>query len=104
MKMTYEEALRLKRQYDRCMAKELEGCLDISCGECEYKYDSVAFCEATDMAFEALEKQIPKRPDRSKNYGFCKCPEGHNIPKVCESGRMRYCPFCGQRIDWSDYK
>ena len=88
--MTYEEALETKlRMCDICRneAKPTKA----ACENCSDK-----------VAIDAISKQIPKRPDRSKNYGFCKCPEGHNIPKVCESGRMRYCPFCGQHILWED--
>ena len=75
--------------------------------EIDYGYISYGNLHSNDdeglkLIADALKKQIPKRPDRSKNYGFCKCPEGHNIPKVCESGRMRYCPFCGQHILWED--
>ena len=75
--------------------------------EIDYGYISYGNLHSNDdeglkLIAEALKKQIPKRLDRSKKYGFCKCPEGHNIPKVCESGRMRYCPFCGQHILWED--
>lgn len=49
----------------------------------------------------ALEKQIPKKPysiyfDNQVMLGECIC--GHKIAKV------KYCPKCGQRIDWSDEK
>jgi hypothetical protein len=61
--------------------------------------------ESIDMAIQALEKQIPKRPIKSKeqriryvntyycptcNLGFT----GFNIAK--------WCYHCGQKLDWSD--
>ena len=74
---------------------------------------------ALDMAIEALEKQIPKKPKRiDKNYVFdgnwkkiCPCcgitlmerittkdesyPVHYNMTKHCK---------CGQTLDWSDYE
>lgn len=50
---------------------------------------------------EALEKQIPKKPTIGK-YGDIKCPNGHNIPVPCKRGNMKWCPMCGQAIDWSE--
>ena len=61
-------------------------------------------------AKEALEKQIPKKPIRTngglsiakKNF-YTKCQIcNHNIPAVVRDARMRFCPFCGQRLDWSE--
>lgn len=50
---------------------------------------------------EALEKQIPQKPNKDRYYIKCgNC--GHNIPKVMKKGKMPYCPFCGQHIDWSE--
>ena len=68
--------------------------------------------DAYDMAIEALEKQIPKKPTRTngglsiaKKDFYTKCQLcNHNIPGVVRDARMRFCPFCGQKIDWSDYE
>jgi len=60
---------------------------------------------AFDLAIEALEKQIPKKPEYTDEYcDFAYCPN-------CEKGEfefdtntweMKYCYECGQAIDWSD--
>jgi hypothetical protein len=54
--------------------------------------------KVTDKLFEALEKQIPKKPHQEEfELGEC-CPN-------CEyifDGFPNYCEYCGQRIDWSD--
>lgn len=56
--------------------------------------------EAIDEAVEALEKQIPKKPDRGQNI-FDK--EIEVLCPVCGNPNPNtYCGTCGQRIDWSD--
>lgn len=56
--------------------------------------------EAVQMGAEALDKQIPKKPLIGKYT--CRCFNEHNIPVPCRNGKMKYCPMCGQRIDWSE--
>lgn len=58
--------------------------------------------EALQMAIQALEKQIPKKPLYIENLGCTAlwlCP-------VCERRIIRsdlvYCHQCGQKLDWSD--
>ena len=66
--------------------------------------------EARDMAINALEKQIPKKPtpidyekymDTVKNALFLKgtywCPNCNHVVK-CGT----YCSDCGQKLDWSN--
>ena len=54
--------------------------------------------EAYDIAIEALEKQIPKKPDIEKFWGYddLMCPncKGYKIRKP------NYCSSCGQHLDW----
>lgn len=59
--------------------------------------------EALDMAIEALEKQIPKKPlHEHKNYYCPVCRENgwmlwdDAIPNDMDS----FCGMCGQAIDW----
>lgn len=56
--------------------------------------------KATRMAINALERQIPRKPDRTQKdkdgMPLEKCP-------VCFSfGIDEYCIHCGQAIDWSE--
>lgn len=66
--------------------------------------------EAEKMMYEALEKQIPKKPtykeETSIVFGkhkapYCPCcGDSWNCNEFGES--MKYCWECGQAIDWSD--
>ena len=69
----------------------------------EYDLDDATsedYFKAHCMAIAALEKQIPRNPNG--NYDNLKCNNGHFIPVSCKNSRMKYCPMCGQKIDWSD--
>lgn len=54
---------------------------------------------------EALEKQTPKKP---KKHGYGKwyfCPDCLRLVKKRiedSSHDIKFCPFCGQALDWSD--
>lgn len=49
------------------------------------------------MAESALEKQIPQKPQytEDKQFAICKC-NGEGL-----RGGWKFCPECGQAIDWS---
>ena len=55
-----------------------------------------------DRAIEAVEKQIPKKPDKSQRdiHGspIERCPSCYSF------GVLKYCAHCGQKIDWSEGK
>lgn len=72
--------------------------------EYELTSDDVDWLE---KAKEAVEKQIPKKPflysfsESHDTYTYFKCPN------LCDTYRevknnMRFCPQCGQALDWSD--
>ena len=52
---------------------------------------------AMDIAVEAMKKQIPKKPTLHEGWLYC---------SVCKKDILmeayKFCPDCGQRIDWSD--
>ena len=82
--------------------------LDVPC-EMLIKYDSVINSEkkqelvrlrtAEEIAINALEKQIPKKPKEKDCIGFntLACPECKMALYLYEP----YCDNCGQAIDWS---
>lgn len=54
--------------------------------------------EAKEIAIEALKKQIPQKVLAKNWYDN----EIHVCP-VCENLVLHdYCPFCGQKLNWSD--
>lgn len=57
--------------------------------------------EACDVAIQALEKQIPKKPIKGKN-GDLSCSCGLIIQRKNRRTCLYYCHNCGQAIDWSD--
>lgn len=65
------------------------------------------------VAIAAINKQTPKKPKVISDYGICCNTEGcgfifaftENALKVMgDLVQYDYCPCCGQKIDWSDYK
>lgn len=55
-------------------------------------------CEALDIAIEALEKQLPKKPiEKGIHFVYYKCPNCNRILPIDKN----YCD-CGQRLDWPE--
>ena len=54
--------------------------------------------EARDMAIQALEKQIPKKPKTDDRYVMYICPRCNEFIKI----NKNYCMNCGQKLDWSE--
>ena len=55
--------------------------------------------EAKSIAVNALEKQIPKKPDftEDKEFALCPCCNGKGL-----HDKQKYCDNRGQKLDWSD--
>lgn len=82
---------------------------DLKDGKCS---DDCPECNAREKAIEALEKQIPKKPtfegdgfDENGNiiYDTWICPCCEEEYEV-DYDDHKYCPWCGQMIDWRDFK
>lgn len=68
--------------------------------------------EALDVAIQALEKQMSKKPRKTDSYrGVLKrvyayaCPTCHNVcleKYMNERQNTTFCWDCGQHLDWSD--
>ena len=52
-----------------------------------------------EMIVQALEKQIPKKPDftEDKEFALCPCCNGKGL-----LNKQKYCDNCGQKLDWSN--
>lgn len=64
------------------------------------RYKPAIIQEAIDTAVEALEKQIPKVPERYIKPGVCVCPNCHGIIEAHTS--KTFCAYCGQSITYSE--
>ena len=86
--------------------------LDVPC-EMLIKYDSVINSEkkqalvrlrtAEEIAISALEKQIPKKLINTCQYVSGCCPNCKKyISDWLEYNKFMCCPYCGQKLDWSE--
>ena len=65
--------------------------------------------EALDVAIKALEKQIAKKV-KIEQWIYTKCDCGFEFSKhhgygyysIPIENKTKYCPNCGQKLDWSD--
>ena len=87
--MTYEEAIKHFKSLQKRYTKEHNG----------------RMCEKVNLALEALEKQIPKKPlHMHKNYYCPICKEDGWMlwDDAIPNDMDKYCGKCGQAIDWRD--
>ena len=73
---------------------------------------SQVLCDAVNVAIQALEKRIPKKPRKTDSYrGVLKKVYAYVCP-TCGNARLEkymnerqntvFCWDCGQKLDWSD--
>lgn len=77
--------------------------------DCKFTEDDY---KANEMAIQALEKQIPKKPIFNHNLSdtlslfHCECGNtikvSHDIGIMNNNNAPNYCSKCGCRLDWSD--
>ena len=117
--MTEIEAKKIIEGKLACMTKcgvfEREKHINsMDCDECSYCYEQGNFGqqkEALQVAIQALEKKIPKKPDCIEDK-MCCCPvsDNHLMHKwikyptrlMPKTEGLPCCMSCGQAIDWSD--
>lgn len=59
--------------------------------------------KAVKMAIEALEKQVPKKPERLNAFrSIGKCGGCEKV--ISTRTASVYCQYCGNKVDWSDPK
>ena len=110
------EKLRAYYNWQRLQLKSIyEDCNDELCDSCNLCYAQGTTGEhikSIEIAIQALEKQIPKKPtyegdgyapDGSFVWDEWLCPWCGKRYEV-DYDDYDYCPNCGQKIDWSDEK
>lgn len=108
--MTEREAKDIIQGKLDCMKKcDTFDCLNSDdCDECDYCYAQGTFGEqkeAFQIAINALEKQIPKKPNKSEKQ-VIRYVNTYYCP-ICKlgftgTGVAKWCYHCGQKLDWSD--
>lgn len=94
--MTAEEAIRRIRDHNEVhSARE--------------RNFAVYITEALNMAIEALEKQIPKKPINEECYYICpRCRDDLGVSDddifIYELSMPKYCSNCGCKLDWTEVK
>ena len=58
--------------------------------------------EAFQIAMQAIEKQIPKKPRFYAHNYYCSVCDSLVGNNEFEWQRFKYCDTCGQKLDWSD--
>lgn len=114
--MTDSEAIEYLTAYLECESRRsrIESCNN-NCNECELCYlqgTAKQHLEAIQIAIQALEKQIPKKPIFNHNLSdtlsvfHCECGNtikvSHDIGIMDNNNAPNYCSKCGCRLDWSD--
>lgn len=115
--MTESEAIEMLRAYHKCQRLQAKGiyedCNVDLCENCELCYsqgNTGEHIKSIEIAIQALEKQIPKKPTYDGD-GYA--PDGTFVwdEWICPCCGSRYeveyddydyCPDCGQKLDRSD--
>ena len=112
--MTESEALNMIQAKLTCMELYDLSCIekgcDRKCDNCNYNYaqgNNGEQKEALKVAIQALEKQIPKKV-KIEQWIYTKCDCGYEFSRHHGDGyysiplenKTKYCPNCGQRLNW----
>lgn len=92
--MTESEAKKYMLIEKECINRDC----DRDCANCDIVQNVEDLNNAYDVAINALEKQIPKKPKTDDRYVMYICPWCNDFVKVSHN----YCQNCGQKLDWSD--
>lgn len=73
-----------------------------------FNSDNSPLTKALDVAIKATEKQIAKKPFQPFGTHSYKCSNcwqfvAHEVDDNCDlTSLAEWCPYCGQKLDWSD--
>ena len=117
--MEESEAIEKLRAYHKCQRLQVKGiyedCNEKLCDNCDLCYaqgNAGEHIKSIEIAIQALEKQIPKKPIFNHNLSdtlsvfHCECGNtikvSHDIGIMNNNNAPNYCSKCGCRLDWSD--
>lgn len=90
--MTESEAKKYMLIEKECINRDCNR----DCANCDIVQNVEDLNNAYDVAINALEKQIPKKPKTDDRYVMYICPWCNDFVKVSHN----YCQNCGQKLDW----
>ena len=104
--MTYEEAKAKIKSLLMAEIDRLPSHYDIDIKEEVYsstaKVDEILeLNKIVSEAFDALEKQIPKKPIDNIEQEWFECPTCRRVVVLYHNGKRHHCR-CGQSLKWSD--
>lgn len=116
--MTESEAIEKLRAYHKCQRLQVKGiyedCNEKLCDNCDLCYsqgNAGEHIKSIEIAIQALEKQIPKKPIMKQYFEnledeYLCCPTCGEIltDRIPADNKTFYfhCMNCGQKFDWSD--
>ena len=108
--MTESEAIEKLRAYHKCQRLQVKGiyedCNEKLCDNCDLCYaqgNAGEHIKSIEIAIQALEKQIPKKPNKNfEKFSGVWCYCGKYFGKGYFVDKPIYCLNCGQKLDWSD--
>ena len=105
--MTESEAKKYMLIEKECVNRDC----DRDCANCDIVQDVEDLNNAYDVAINALERQIERKPDCIEDKMWC-CPtcDNHLLPKwvkyptelMPKTEGLPHCMSCGQKIDWNE--
>ncbi len=95
--VSMEERDKLIKQLADDYSAVLKEAKSMGCNEVKALYNIPL--KNMEMIVQALEKQIPKKPDftEDKEFALCPCCNGNGL-----ADKQKYCDNCGQKLDWSE--
>ena len=77
----------------------IESCLEY---DKDMSENPEAYENAIRLAKEVFDKQEPMKPEVDGDFGLCKrCGYSYNSELISDYC-VKYCPYCGQKLDWED--
>lgn len=92
-----EDRDRLIKQLADDYSAVLKEAKSMGCNEVKALYNIPL--KNMEMIVQALEKQMPKKPNftEDKEFALCPCCNGKGL-----LDKQKYCDNCGQKLDWSE--
>ena len=97
--MTESEAKKYMLIEKECINRDCKR----DCANCDIVQNVEDLNNAYDVAIKALEKQMPKKLINTCQYVSGCCPNCKKyISDWLEYNEFMCCPYCGQKLDWSE--